>query len=63
MVMNVCENCGLPKWAVSGQGLSITVEQKPENRYQRTRKRTVWCHSEECAVQVSRDLKVRTRVP
>lgn len=50
-MIQVCDNCGLPSWAVSGEGVSITVEQKPENRYQRARKRTVWCHSEECPVQ------------
>lgn len=46
-----CENCGLPSWAVSGPGMSISIEDRPENRFQRTRRRTVWCHSEECAVQ------------
>ena len=46
-----CENCGLPSWAVSGDGVEVTIQQKPENRYQKTRRRMVWCHSEECAVQ------------
>jgi len=46
-----CENCGLPMWAVSGPGVSIIIEDRPENRFQRTRKRTVWCHDDECAVQ------------
>jgi hypothetical protein len=46
-----CENCGLPSWAVSGDGVQVTIQQKPENRYQKTRRRTVWCHSEECAVE------------
>ena len=46
-----CENCGLPSWAVSGDGVEVTIQQRPENRYQKTRRRVVWCHSEECAVQ------------
>jgi len=49
-----CENCGLPAWAVSGPGVKLTIEAKPENRFQqnqRARKRTVWCHNEECAIQ------------
>jgi hypothetical protein len=46
-----CENCGLPRWAVAGDGLSVVVQHKPENAYQRTKRRTVWCHSEECAIQ------------
>jgi hypothetical protein len=49
--MNNCENCGLPEWAVEGKGCSVVIEEKPENSYKRTRRRTVWCHSEECAVQ------------
>lgn len=47
-----CENCGLPSWTVSGLGVSMTIEDRPENRYQKTRKRTAWCHNEQCAVQV-----------
>lgn len=50
--MKHCENCGLPEWAVTGDGYEIVVEEKPENRFQRSRKRTVWCHSEECAIQM-----------
>ena len=42
---------GLPSWAVSGPGVSITLEDRPENRYQKTRKRTAWCHDKECAIQ------------
>src|SRR5438128_1134153 len=46
-----CENCGLPSWAVIGAGVSIAIEDRSENRFKRTRKRTVWCHNEECAIQ------------
>ena len=46
-----CENCGLPSWAIGGPGVSITIHDQPENRYQKTRKRTAWCHNAECAVQ------------
>jgi hypothetical protein len=48
---HTCDNCGLPSWAISGTGVSITIEDRPENSFQRTRKRTAWCHSAECAVQ------------
>ena len=34
-----------------GAGFSVKVEVKPERRFNRTRQRTVWCHSEECATQ------------
>lgn len=46
-----CENCGLPSWAVTGDGIVIEIEDKAENKFQRTRKRSAWCHSEECAIQ------------
>lgn len=46
-----CENCGLPSGSVKGDGVSLVIEATPENRFQRTRRRTVWCHSEECAIQ------------
>jgi len=49
--MDNCENCGLPKWTVEGEGYSVVIEEKPENRFKRTRQRSVWCHSKECAVQ------------
>jgi hypothetical protein len=51
MENKVCENCGLPSWAVNGSGRSVQMEMKAENRYQRTHRRTVWCHSDECAIQ------------
>jgi hypothetical protein len=51
MNMNNCENCGLPEWAVEGKGCSVVIEEKPENSFKRTRRRTIWCHNEECAVQ------------
>jgi hypothetical protein len=49
--METCENCGLPSWCVKGEGVTIQIEAKPENKFQRTRKRSVWCHSDECAIQ------------
>jgi len=49
--VNACENCGLPSWCVEGDGITIQIEAKAENKFQRTRKRTVWCHSDECAIQ------------
>jgi muramoyltetrapeptide carboxypeptidase LdcA involved in peptidoglycan recycling len=49
--VNTCENCGLASWSVTSEGVTIQIQDKPENRFQRTRKRTVWCHSDECAIQ------------
>jgi len=49
--VNTCENCGLPSRCVEGEGITIQIEAKAENKFQRTRKRTVWCHSDECAIQ------------
>jgi hypothetical protein len=48
--MEICENCGLPAWAVSGLGFKIRIEIGPR-KFRRASKRTVWCHDEECAVQ------------
>ena len=49
--MEVCENCGLPAWAV-GPGYKVTIEVRPANKFKRrASKRTVWCHDRECAVQ------------
>jgi len=45
----VCENCGLPAWAV-GTGYRVTIEVKAE-KFKRASKRTVWCHDRECALQ------------
>jgi hypothetical protein len=47
-----CENCGLAAWAVREKGIYVTIEDKQEGRfYTRTRRRTVWCHNDECAIQ------------
>jgi hypothetical protein len=46
-----CENCGLPSWEVTSDGIVIEIEDNAENKFQRTRKRSVWCHSDECAIQ------------
>ena len=50
--MNHCESCGLPEWAVSGEGLPVTITVKAENRFKRDSTKTVWACSEECAVQI-----------
>lgn len=48
--MEVCENCGLPAWAVTGRGYRVVIYTKAE-KFRRSSKRTVWCHVEECAAQ------------
>ena len=50
--MNACQSCGLPEWAVSGEGLPVTITVKAENRFKRDSTKTVWACSEECAVQI-----------
>ena len=37
--------------ATSTEGVEVTLQIRAENSFQRNHKRTVWCHSEECAVQ------------
>jgi hypothetical protein len=49
--MKTCHNCGLPSDCCSTEGYSLTLERKAANRFRRDSRRTVWCHSEECAVQ------------
>lgn len=49
--MNTCEMCGLPEWAVTGEGLPVKITVKAENRFKRDSTKTVWCCSEECAIQ------------
>lgn len=48
--MQTCHNCGLPSDCASN-GRQVTLRLKPENGSQRERKHTVWCHSDECAIQ------------
>jgi hypothetical protein len=49
--MNTCHNCGLTEWAVTGDGQEVVIQEKPENRFQKSRKRTVWVCGEECSIQ------------
>lgn len=46
-----CETCGLPSWAVTGEGVVVQIEEKAANNFQRSHRRTVWCCSESCTVQ------------
>jgi hypothetical protein len=49
--MNTCHNCGLPSDCSSSEGYTLTIEHRAENKFRRNSRRTVWCHSEECAIQ------------
>jgi len=49
--MDICHNCGLPSDCSAAEGHTVRLEIKPSNKFHRTSHRTVWCHSEECAVQ------------
>jgi len=44
-----CHNCGLPADCIPG--VKVVLHVRPQGKYQRDRKQTVWCHSEECAIQ------------
>lgn len=46
-----CHNCGMPNWAISGDGVETRLRQKPHNRFSRDTKPRVWCCSESCALQ------------
>ena len=49
--METCHNCGLPSDCFMSEGYKIQITRKAENAYGRDSKRTVWCHSKECALQ------------
>jgi hypothetical protein len=49
--MENCHNCGLPADCITGGGVKVTLDVRAQGKYQRDRKQTVWCHSEECAIQ------------
>lgn len=49
--MDSCYNCGLPANCCATEGVKVVLRLRPENRFKRERKQTVWCHSEECAIQ------------
>lgn len=46
-----CENCGLPEGALINPGVDIEIKHHAENRFKRESNITVWCCTEECAVQ------------
>jgi hypothetical protein len=46
-----CHNCGLPQGTLSSAGRSIQITAKLEYGQKRARKQTVWCCTDECAVQ------------
>ena len=46
-----CYTCGLPSHSVFSPGFKVLIEIKPESRFQKLVKKTVWCHSKNCAYQ------------
>jgi hypothetical protein len=46
-----CNNCGLPEHALSQDGQTVQIQLDKSYGEKRPRKSTVWCCSEECAVQ------------
>ena len=51
--MATCENCAIPEGACGNIGTTIQVGAEKRYGDKRARKVTVWCCSEECAVQAS----------
>lgn len=51
MSERVCHNCSLPSGAITTPGRLVRLTLKPENGFPRERRVTVWCHSDECALQ------------
>jgi hypothetical protein len=51
MIQETCYNCGLPADCSPSEGYRIQITHKAENGFHRDRRRTVWCHSRECAIQ------------
>jgi hypothetical protein len=49
--MNTCHTCGLPSDCCGSDSYTLILEHKAENKYHRNSHRTVWCHSNECAIQ------------
>jgi len=59
--MDNCYNCGLPYDAIGGAGRSLPLETKPQTAFrQRASKHTVWCCSDECAIQALAQAKYGT---
>jgi hypothetical protein len=48
-----CQNCNVPQGACGNVGQSIVIGAEKQYGDKRARKVTVWCCSEECAVQAS----------
>jgi len=48
---NICHNCGLPEGALRNVGQTISITAATEFGDKRTRKHSVWCCTDECAVQ------------
>jgi len=50
---DVCENCGLPSGAYSNPGQRLTVKflARPNERWKRDQRRTVWVCGSDCALQ------------
>lgn len=46
-----CHSCGLPKGASANPGRDIQITLQAENSFKRSRKVSVWVHSDECAWQ------------
>jgi hypothetical protein len=46
-----CVNCALPSNCLSTPGRKIAIQSRPENGFQKERKRTVWVCTDECAHQ------------
>ncbi len=49
--MESCQNCAAPEGSLSHPGVRIALNLRPQGKYERERKQTVWCCNDECAVE------------
>jgi len=46
-----CQNCAMPENVSTHPGVKVVLNVRPQGKYERERKQTVWCCSDECAIQ------------
>jgi len=48
-----CYNCAMPPGTLASQGRDVKIVVRAENNFKRDHKVTVWCCSDECAIQTA----------
>ena len=49
--MENCHNCAMPDNVSTHPGVKVLLNVRPQGKYERERKQTVWCCCDECAIQ------------